>query len=190
MFDQSSFDPSRRALNQLGPKSSVFHISESAAVPSSMAMGSIQRQDWPLIGLTLGSMGILYLLSLGLGLALAPEPGASLPWILALMLNSVGYATILLPGYLLVQYVRRTGYLDSPSLSLLQPLVRLLVRGKSAEENLSEEGAGLLKGESPGKEETASPTSKMTPAQEGLQVTINWRGTYSKNKSCRLFNSR
>ena len=136
-----------------------------------MAMGSIQRQDWPLIGLTLGSMGLLYLLSLGLGLALAPEPGASLPWMLALMLNSIGYATILLPGYLLVQYVRRTGYLDSPSMSLLQPLVRLLVKGKSAEETLPEEAGGLLKGESPGKEETASPTSKMTPAQEGLQVT-------------------
>jgi len=147
-----------------------------------MAMGSIQRQDWPLIGLTLGSMGLLYLLSLGLGLALAPEPGASLPWMLALMLNSIGYATILLPGYLLVQYVRRTGYLDSPSMSLLQPLVRLLVKGKSAEETLPEEAGGLLKGESPGKEETASPTSKMTPAQEGLQVilcSMGLLGSYS-----------
>ena len=135
-------------------------------------MGSIQRQDWPLIGLSLGSMALLYLVSLGLGLALAPEPGTSLPWILALMLNSIGYATILLPGYLVVQYVRRSGYLDSPSLSLLQPLVRLLVRGKSAEESLPEEAAaGLLKGESPAKEEGPAPTSKMTPAQEGLQVT-------------------
>merc|ERR1719367_805438 len=94
------------------------------------------------------------------------------------MLNSIGYATILLPGYLLVQYVRRTGYLDSPSLSLVQPLVRLLVRGKSVEETLPEEGAGLLKGESPpGKEEQASPTSKMSPAQEGLQVVL--LGSYS-----------
>ena len=134
-------------------------------------MGSIQRQDWPLIGLGFGSMALLYLVSLGLGLALAPDPGTSLPWILALMLNCIGYATILLPGYLVVQYVRKTGYLDSPSLSLLQPLVRLLVRGKSAEETLAEESGGLLKGESPAKEEGLPPTSKMTPAQEGLQVT-------------------
>ena len=179
MFDQSCCDSERRShclFSQHNPRNSVFHISEPAAVPSRMAMGSIQRQDWPLIGLSLGSMALLYLISLGLGLALAPEPGTSLPWILALLLNSIGYATILLPGYLVVQYVRRTGYLDSPSLSLLQPLVRLLVRGKSAEEALPEDAAGLLKGESPAKEEGPAPTSKMTPAQEGLQVRY-WGGS-------------
>ena len=137
-----------------------------------MALGSIQRQDWPLLALGFGSMSLLYLVSLGLGVALAPEPGTSLPWMLALFLNSVGYATILLPGYLVVQYVRRTGYLDSPSLSLLQPLVRLLVRGKAAEEVLTEEAGGLLKGEpATSKEEPAAPpASKMSPAQEGMQV--------------------
>ena len=136
-----------------------------------MALGSIQRQDWPLLALGFGSMSLLYLVSLGLGLDLAPEPGTSLPWMLALFLNSVGYATILLPGYLVVQYVRRTGYLDSPSLSLLQPLVRLLVRGKAAEEVLTEEAGGLLKGEATSKEEPAAPpASKMSPAQEGMQV--------------------
>ena len=153
------------------PETQCFHISEPTAIQSSMALGSIQRQDWPLLGLGLGSMAVLYLVSLGLGLALAPEPGASLPWMLALMLNSIGYATILLPGYLVVQYVHRTGYLDSPSLSLLQPLVRLLVRGKSAEESMPEEAGGLLKGESPAKEEGGPVTSsKMSPTQEGLQV--------------------
>jgi len=149
-----------------------------------MALGSIQRQDWPLLALGFGSMSLLYLVSLGLGLALAPEPGTSLPWMLALFLNSVGYATILLPGYLVVQYVRRTGYLDSPSLSLLQPLVRLLVRGKAAEEVLTEEAGGLLKGEAAtSKEEPAAPpASKMSPAQEGMQVilcSLGLLGSYS-----------
>jgi len=149
-----------------------------------MALGSIQRQDWPLLALGFGSMSLLYLVSLGLGLALAPEPGTSLPWMLALFLNSVGYATILLPGYLVVQYVRRTGYLDSPSLSLLQPLVRLLVRGKAAEEVLTEEAGGLLKGEpATSKEEPAAPpASKMSPAQEGMQVilcSLGLLGSYS-----------
>jgi len=33
-------------------------------------------------------------------------------WLLRLLLNLAGYATIILPGYLLICYVRKSGYLD------------------------------------------------------------------------------
>jgi len=33
-------------------------------------------------------------------------------WLLHLLLNLAGYATIILPGYLLILYVRKSGYLD------------------------------------------------------------------------------
>jgi len=33
-------------------------------------------------------------------------------WLVRLLLNLAGYATILLPGYLLICYVRKSGYLD------------------------------------------------------------------------------
>jgi len=33
-------------------------------------------------------------------------------WLLRLLFNLAGYATIILPGYLLIRYVRQSGYLD------------------------------------------------------------------------------
>jgi len=35
-------------------------------------------------------------------------------WLLRLLINLTGYATIILPGYLLIRYVRTSGYLDRP----------------------------------------------------------------------------
>ena len=36
-------------------------------------------------------------------------------WIVRLILNLLGYATIVIPGYLIISYVRKTGYLDRAS---------------------------------------------------------------------------
>ena len=33
-------------------------------------------------------------------------------WVVRLLLNLFGYATIVIPGYLIISYVKRTGYLD------------------------------------------------------------------------------
>jgi len=35
-------------------------------------------------------------------------------WLLHLLLNLAGYATVIFPGYLLIRYVRKSGYLDKP----------------------------------------------------------------------------
>jgi len=35
-------------------------------------------------------------------------------WLLRLLLNLAGYATVILPGYLLICYVRKSGYLNKP----------------------------------------------------------------------------
>jgi len=36
-------------------------------------------------------------------------------WLLRLLMNLAGYATIVLPGYVLIRYIRNSGYLDKPS---------------------------------------------------------------------------
>ena len=59
-------------------------------------------------------------------------------WLLSLFLNLLGYATIFLPGYYVIQYVRSSGYLDIGPSSILQPLVRLCVQGTEYD-NLNEE---------------------------------------------------
>lgn len=33
-------------------------------------------------------------------------------WMFRLLLNLIGYCTIIVPGYLLIQYIRKSGYLD------------------------------------------------------------------------------
>ena len=79
----------------------------------------------------------------------------------------------------MVRYVRETGYLDSASTSLLQPLVRLLVRGRVGEEVVGEEGVGLLKGEEEGNRGAKEGRSA---AQEGVQVifcSLGLLGSYS-----------
>jgi len=35
-------------------------------------------------------------------------------WLLRLLLNLAGYATVIIPGYLFIRYVRKSGYLDKP----------------------------------------------------------------------------
>lgn len=91
-----------------------------------------------------------------------------MPWMTALFLNVLGYSTILLPGYAVIQYVRSSCYLEAP-LSLLQPWVSILVRG-------SDLGPG---DESVGEPEKAG---KRSPAQEGGQVllcSLGLLGSYS-----------
>ena len=39
-------------------------------------------------------------------------------WLVRLMLNLMGYATIVVPGYLLIRYIRGSGYLDKTGLNL------------------------------------------------------------------------
>ena len=88
-----------------------------------MKMTSLQRPDAIILALGLGGASLLYLVSTVAQVLVAPAPGTSLPWTLALCLNLLGYATILLPGAAVISYVRKTNYLETAPLSVLQPLV-------------------------------------------------------------------
>jgi len=68
----------------------------------------------------------LYILSYFMQLLLSQEDNI---WFVSLLLNATGYATILLPGYLGLRYVRDSGYLDRGSGRFAQ-IVRLLYVGK------------------------------------------------------------
>jgi len=55
-------------------------------------------------------------------------PGASdgsQHWVASLAFNMLGYATIFLPGYLIIRYVRRAGYLERGPPKCMQSLVRV-----------------------------------------------------------------
>jgi len=98
-----------------------------------MAFPALKTADWIIISiLSLGSVGI-YLVSSVAQYILAPPPGESLFWVLSLALNLIGYATIFVPGYYAIQYVRKTNYLETGPASLLQPLVRLFVKGSEGD---------------------------------------------------------
>ena len=51
-------------------------------------------------GILVGGGSALYLLSYLAQLVLSPAPGQEPFWLLTLSLNLLGYATVLLPGYL------------------------------------------------------------------------------------------
>ena len=88
----------------------------------------LHQADAIILFLFLGGSSLLYLASTTVKLLL---PLAPLPWLLALGLNLLSYSTILLPGYAIISYVRRTGYLETAPDSVLKPLVRLLVTGQA-----------------------------------------------------------
>lgn len=129
-------------------------------------MATTQKQDGVIILLALGTAAGIFLLSNLLQIWLAPSPGEALPWMIALFLNLIGYSTVLLPGYLVIQYVRQTNYLEKASLSLLQPLVNILVKGGSEIITSGEESVGLISGE---EEKTAS---KKISLSGGMPSTI------------------
>merc|ERR1719342_1361730 len=106
---------------------------------------------------------------------MAPPPGESSFWLLSLILNLIGYSTIFLPGYYVIQYVRKTNYLETGPSSLLQPLVRLFVKG--TESDLSEIEGSVLKGDSESERAMAK-----TVYQEGMSLmfcTVGLLGSYS-----------
>ena len=86
----------------------------------------------------LGGAALLFFLSTMAQSILAPDNGQDAHWLLSLFLNLLGYATIFLPGYYVIQYVRNSGYLDMGPSSLLSPLVRLCVQGTEYD-NLNED---------------------------------------------------
>jgi len=142
---------------------------------SIMALPPLKSADWVIISIiSIGSIGI-YLISTLAQYLMAPPPGESSFWLLSLVLNLIGYSTIFLPGYYVIQYVRKTNYLESGPSSLLQPLVRLFVKG--SESDIIENEVNLIKGDS----ESDRNTNKSV-YQEGMSLlfcTFGLLGSYS-----------
>jgi len=103
-----------------------------------MSGKSLRSGDWVILSTLGGGAALLYFLSTMAQAALAPDNSQDAHWLLSLFLNLLGYATIFLPGYYVIQYVRNSGYLDIGPSSILQPLVRLCVQGTEYD-NLNEE---------------------------------------------------
>ena len=101
-----------------------------------MSGQSLRSGDWIILSTLLGGSALLFVLSTLAQSYLAPTQDAH--WLLSLFLNLLGYATIFLPGYYVIQYVRKSGYLDLGPSSYLSPLVRLCVQGTEYD-NLNEE---------------------------------------------------
>ena len=111
-----------------------------------MALPPLKSADWVILTILSGGTIVLYLVSTIAQTLLAPPPGETLFWLLSLLLNLIGYATIFVPGYYVIKYVRKTNYLETGPASLLQPLVRLFVKGAETD-TISEAEVNLLKGE-------------------------------------------
>ena len=123
-----------------------FNLLGREKLISIMALPPLKSADWVIISIiSIGSIGI-YLISTLAQYLMAPPPGESSFWLLSLILNLIGYSTIFLPGYYVIQYVRKTNYLESGPSSLLQPLVRLFVKG--SESDIIENEVNLIKGDS------------------------------------------
>ena len=103
-----------------------------------MSGQSLRAPDWIIISTICGGSVILYFLSTLAQSLLAPAPGEDVFWLVSLTLNLLGYVTVFLPGYYVIKYVRAINYLDVGPPTLLQPLVRMCVRG-SENDNIDEE---------------------------------------------------
>ena len=93
--------------------------------------------DLVILALLLGGCSSLFLVSSLAQTLLAPPPGEDSPWLASLALNLIGYASIILPGYLVIRYVKESNYLEGKASNALQPVVRLFVKGSESE--ISEE---------------------------------------------------
>jgi len=122
--------PKRLILATLLSVRSLFQ-SAMAAPPKS--------QDWVILSMMGGGGVVMYLVSMVAQLALAPQPGQSMFWLSSLFINLCGYASIFIPGYMVIQYVRKTGYLERVNHSMLEPFVQLCVKGhkESIDESVS-----------------------------------------------------
>ena len=92
--------------------------------------GQVMRStDWKIVAIILGGSVLIYSINCLAQTYFAPLPGEDQYWLMSLILNLIGYSTVLLPGYYVIQYVRQSNYLDLGQPSFLQPLVRLCVKG-------------------------------------------------------------
>lgn len=92
-------------------------------------MPSISRRIWPALVLLLLPSGVV-----------SQEEGSLLEgwqefWLFRFLINILGYSTIIIPGYLLIRYFKRSNYLDTGS-GLCFPIIKACVFGNEAKTSL------------------------------------------------------
>jgi len=132
----------------------VLTIREQILMMVSLPM---RYDDWLIVAkFSIGSI-LCYITSCIANSWCAVPEGQDQFWMTALALNLLGYATIFLPGFYIIKYVRESNYLDLNIGSLLHPTVRLCVRGSEAD-NIDEEYL-TKKSDEPQKSATAHAVS-------------------------------
>ncbi|XP_059501699.1 adenosine 3'-phospho 5'-phosphosulfate transporter 1 [Stegostoma tigrinum] len=94
-------------------------------------------------------------------------------WILRFLVNLTGYATIIIPGYLLVQYFRKSDYLETGR-GICFPLVKTCVFGSELKAGVQEEPSASSRAETPEPSFTRQ-TIKLLACVVGLQASyLTW----------------
>ena len=106
-----------------------------------MSGSAMRSGDWTILAILCGGSVLIYLINSLAQTFLAAPPGEDQYWLLSLVLNLIGYSTVLLPGYYVIQYIRQSNYLELGQPSFLQPLARLCVKGTEADNIEAEVGA-------------------------------------------------
>lgn len=131
----------------------------------------MRSSDWIILATICGGSIFLYFMSNVAQTLLSPAPGEDMFWLSALLINLLGYATVFLPGYYVIKYVKKTNYLDIGPSSLISPLVRLCVKGNEFD-NLDEDTATTK----PTSDDTSRSVSEQ--AVQGVICTVGLIGTY------------
>ncbi|KAJ8270487.1 hypothetical protein GJAV_G00115380 [Gymnothorax javanicus] len=94
-------------------------------------------------------------------------------WLFRFLLNVLGYATIIIPGYLLIRYIKRTSYLETGGRGLCFPVIKACVFGAESKSGLLDDASAV-----PRNEVESSPTRqalKLLFCAVGLQTSyLTW----------------
>lgn len=99
-----------------------------------------KKQDIIILFIILSSILGVYL-TLGVVQFIVGTDANARYWLINLIVNCLGYSTVFLPGYLIIQYVKRTQFLERNGQKCLDGIVRLCVFGNddSLEDSINEE---------------------------------------------------
>lgn len=103
-------------------------------------MPSISRRMWPALVLLLLPSSVV-----------SQEEGSLLEgwqkfWLFRFLVNVLGYSTIIIPGYLLIRYFKRSNYLDTGS-GICFPLIKACVFGNEAKTSLIDDISATARNE-------------------------------------------
>ena len=127
----------------------------------------MSRQDVNVIGLLVASLLGVYVALHTFTYLIGADTPDDRHWIVNLMFNLLGYSTVFVPGYVVIQYVRKCGYLELGAKRCMEPVIRLCVFGY--EDGLEDSIAG-----SEAKSESKKPVRSET--KTGIILVICFVG--------------